>query len=214
MTLILGNDQWSEVYLRQVEETILSAVACNSSAAEQAVTHIVDSRGKRLRPLLVKLSSSFGPASPSAVTTMAAAAELIHTASLVHDDIIDRAASRRGQATAHHLWGNQAAVLLGDFLFARAFRLLVESHLYNGVRWFSAAIADMCQSEIEQARCLFELEPVEDHYLRRIGLKTASLIEACCRAGADLSGLEEDAADGILHFGRRLGMAYQLTDDL
>ena len=214
MTLAMNRYEQPLAYLQKVEEKIQAAVACESPEAAESIAHILGGQGKRLRPLLVKLSASFGSAALDKVTSVAAAAELIHTASLVHDDMIDEAPYRRGRTTAHQLWGTQSAVLLGDYLFACAFRLLVDSGQYNGVKWFSAAIADMCQSEIEQARCLFELEPEEDKYLKRISMKTASLIEACCRSGADLSGLEERDSLGLVDFGRHLGLAYQLTDDL
>lgn len=200
--------------LEAVDKAITAALSCDSPQAAEVTRHVLRGGGKRLRPALVLLSASFASAEPAAVVAVGAAAELVHVASLVHDDIIDGARLRRGRATVHAIWGRQPAVLAGDFLFARAFKLLVAHGQFRAVGHFSAAIADMCEAEIEQAGAVFEPEPSEDTYLSRIGKKTASLLVACCRAGAELAGLPGSLARGLEQFAHEFGLAYQLTDDL
>ncbi|MEW6524331.1 MAG: polyprenyl synthetase family protein [Bacillota bacterium] len=200
--------------LDAVEKKLASALECESPGASRIAGHVFQARGKRLRPLLVLLISSLAPADDEAVAAVAAASELVHVASLIHDDIIDEAEERRGAPSTHVVWGRHSAVLAGDFLFARAFSLLVEHRQHGAVRYFSRAIADMCESEMEQAHSRFDPDAGQAAYFRRVHKKTASLFVACCRAGADLSSLEPELTNSLEHFGRDFGMAFQITDDL
>jgi heptaprenyl diphosphate synthase len=176
--------------------------------------HVIRAGGKRLRPLLVILCSSIDDPSCQPLIDMAAAAELIHTASLIHDDIIDRSDSRRSVPTLNHLHGNHTAVLAGDFLFALAFGLLTRSRCPEALALMADAVQAMCQAEIEQKESLFQFSLTESMYLRRIEKKTAALLAACCGAGALAGGLEPEAVASLASYGRNLGLCFQITDDL
>ncbi len=190
------------------------------TASDQAGTlgvyagHVIQAGGKRLRPLLAILCSGIDDPTYQPLIDLAAAAELIHTASLIHDDIIDQAATRRDVPTLNYLRGNHTAVLAGDFLFATAFGLLERSHCSGVLTLMTDAIRDMCQAEIEQKDTLFHFSVTEEMYLSRIEKKTASLLAACCSAGALAGGLAPDAVSSLAAYGRNLGLCFQITDDL
>lgn len=211
--------------IRAVDRIIEAALASESKYLARPRDHILATRGKGLRPALVVLWASAGPGKeacphvrPEAVDDratieVAAAAELIHMASLVHDDVIDGSTTRRGLETLNALFGARPSVLLGDFLFAKAFGLLARHRDLGVVELMTDAISAMCEGELEQAACAFSCDETEDGYLRRITLKTARLISACCRAGAVIAGASaEDVADAS-EYGLELGIAFQLTDD-
>ncbi|HEX6983983.1 MAG TPA: polyprenyl synthetase family protein [Planctomycetaceae bacterium] len=144
---------------------------------------------------------------------VAAAAELIHVASLIHDDVIDRAPTRRSVSSVNGRWGNHTAVLTGDYLFARAFRLL-EGHAARGmVSLMTEAIAAMCEGEALQKEQAYDPLVTEEAYIRRIEGKTAALLAACCEAGARLAGADDAAAKALRTFGLKTGIAYQIVDD-
>ncbi|HZK25667.1 MAG TPA: polyprenyl synthetase family protein [Oscillospiraceae bacterium] len=174
----------------------------------------VTTGGKRLRPALVLLCGSFYPVGQSKLVDAATAAELIHTASLVHDDIIDHASLRRGRPTISATWGTQQAVLYGDFLFARAFSILTEHGLASILGKMTRAISLMCEGEIEQSSRLFNCQLQEDDYFDYIYKKTAYFLSACCAAGAEVCGLPQEFSQCLATFGLQLGQAFQLIDDL
>lgn len=174
----------------------------------------VTAGGKRLRPALVLLCGSFYPTVQQRLVDVAVAAELIHTASLVHDDIIDHAALRRGKPTISATWGTQQAVLYGDFLFARAFSLLTEHGLASVLGKMTRAISLMCEGEIEQANQLFNCQLQETDYFDYIYKKTAYFLSACCAAGAEVSGMPQELEQYLAAYGLQLGQAFQLIDDL
>ncbi|MGI6659962.1 MAG: polyprenyl synthetase family protein [Dethiobacteraceae bacterium] len=174
----------------------------------------VTAGGKRFRPALVLLCGSFYTARQNQLVDVAAAVELIHTASLVHDDIIDHASLRRGRPTISAAWGTQQAVLYGDFLFARAFSLLTEHGLANVLNKMTRAISLMCEGEIEQAARLYDCRLQEKDYFAYIYKKTAYFLSACCAAGAEVCGLEQKLCRCLEAFGLQLGQAFQLVDDL
>jgi len=209
-------------WLAEVEGR-LAAVARPDGAATQAIVEYVrKSGGKRLRPLLVLLSArAFGAgaddsegAGGTALRDLAVAVELVHIASLLHDDLIDGAATRRGLPTVAHRWGPAAAVLSGDYLFSVAFELLVTCGQYESVRLLSWALRSMSESEIEQLNDLNDLEATEQEYLHRVKGKTASLFAAACAAGAAAGGAGDARTELALKFGEHLGIAYQVADDL
>ena len=170
--------------------------------------------GKRLRPALVLLCGSFYPSLQSELIDVATAVELIHTASLVHDDVIDHAAYRRGQPTVSASWGEHQAVLYGDFLFARSFSLLTK-HGFTGIlENMTRAISLMCEGEIEQSSLLFDCGVTEADYLSYIHNKTAYFLSACCLAGAEACGMPPEEKKPLAAFGLQLGYAFQITDDL
>lgn len=174
----------------------------------------VTAGGKRLRPALVLLCGSFGSAARSLLTDVACAAELIHAASLIHDDVIDHAAFRRGMPTISSRWGNHRAVLYGDFLFARAFYLLTKHGMATVLNNMTRAISLMCEGEIIQSNLLYDCSLTEAQYFSYIYKKTAYFIAACCLSGAQAGGLSPQHAELLANFGLRIGFAFQLTDDL
>ncbi len=176
--------------------------------------HTLNAGGKRVRPsLTVHCGRIFDdPGEP--LLQAAVAMELIHMASLIHDDIIDQAALRRNQATVFTRWGAHLAVLSGDYLFAKVFEILARPGLNPVLGLAVAAIQKMCRGEIEQAGDSFNPEVDRERYLERIYLKTGSLLECCCLTGALIGGAGTSDSELLGEFGREVGVAYQIIDDL
>jgi octaprenyl-diphosphate synthase len=202
--------------LVRVQETIESVTNSSVEIATQISSYVLAAGGKRIRPCLVLLSvgACGGEVNAERVIRMAAAAELIHTASLLHDDVIDSAGARRGVCTANALWGNTLSVLGGDFLLSKAFYLLgdlVESEI---ISLLSNAAVAMTESELLQTSCENNIDSWRSEYWHIIRGKTASLISACCESGAILSQASKDAQLALRNYGESLGLAFQITDDL
>lgn len=200
--------------LQAVEERLREIASDRAGTLGAHAGHVIRAGGKRLRPLLVILCSGIDDPSCRPLIDVAAAAELIHTASLIHDDIIDRSGSRRSVPTLNRLHGSHTAVLTGDFLFAFAFGLLTRSRRPESLALMTDAVQAMCQAEIEQRESLFQFSLTESMYLHRIEQKTAVLLAACCGAGALAGGLEPGAVASLASYGRNLGLSFQITDDL
>jgi heptaprenyl diphosphate synthase len=209
--------------LALVEEQLRTQVAAEQPFVHQASRYLIDAGGKRFRPMLVLLCGMLGGASATQPDLVSAGVivELVHLSTLYHDDVIDAAAVRRGHQAAHVKWSNTVAILTGDFLLARASELSAALGV-EVTRIMARTIADLCQGQIREingsataaahgAACL---EPDRDHYLRVIGEKTASLIASSCRLGALLSGQPQQAIESLTDYGWRLGMSFQLADDL
>ena len=145
---------------------------------------------------------------------LAAAVEFIHTATLLHDDVVDGSGMRRGKRTANLIWGNPASVLVGDFLFSRAFELMVEDGSLKVLRILSHASAVIAEGEVEQLTAQRQIDTDEDHYLEIISAKTAALFAAACRVAPVVAEASEDAELALESYGRYLGIAFQLTDDV
>ena len=192
-----------------LEEILPRAVATESPFLKQLLDHVLYG-GKGLRPTLVRVCAQFGPYDPTEVNRVAVAVELVHLASLIHDDILDGATIRRYRPALHCLYGSVPAVLTGDYLFATAFGLLAQSPraILNIV---AATVRTMCEGEIEQRSVS---EPDERTYLDLIGKKTASLISAACRCSGILCHLKRSGQENLARFGWHLGLAYQMADDL
>lgn len=201
--------------LKKVEERLRQATSTTSTLTSDLSRHLLYRGGKRVRPLLVVLSASFGSYSEEALLDTAAAAELIHTASLIHDDIIDEARKRRGSKSLNYIWGNKWAVLTGDFMFSRACSLLAR-HAHLGVMEpMTQAISLMCEGEINQLNWIQKNKiPTENEYFSYIFKKTAFFISACCLVGAKVSGLSAGDARALKVYGYHLGMAFQIIDDV
>jgi heptaprenyl diphosphate synthase len=201
--------------LERVERGLWAAVADEDPEVMAPVVHLLGAGGKRIRPALVLLGAWVGDGGGQTAVDVAVAAELIHTATLVHDDIIDRAPLRRGVPTVHAQWGERVAVLAGDALFARAFTLLGNTGDPRLVAAMARAVYGTCQGEIRQnldART--GRVPSEVDYFTRIGRKTALLIAECVRAGGIAGGVGGPALDALYDFGYHAGLAYQVVDDL
>ncbi|CAA7599795.1 Isoprenoid synthase domain protein [Acididesulfobacillus acetoxydans] len=206
---LLSTPEW-ELFRKHLHDSLVHL----ESSLGPSVSLLQTSNGKQLRPLLVfSAAALFSP--PREETVQAAvAAELIHLASLVHDDVIDQAPLRRGQPSINAAQGNQTAVLAGDSLFAEAFRVLSAPGLIPVMPYFVAAIQAMCAGEIRQGQSQFALDRSRRDYLHRSGQKTGSLIEACCRAGATIAGADKTDVNRLGKFGRFLGIGFQVVDDV
>lgn len=200
--------------LRDVEAGIRDALADASDEGQRVMMHLVQGGGKRVRPLLALISARvFSPSAERAVP-VGVAAELIHMATLVHDDVIDEAQTRRGRKTVNRLWGNHVSVLAGDALLAKSLLILVDQTDLRIVRIMSEMIYQMCEGEIAQHASLRKVSQREEDYYDRIEKKTALFFAACCRAGALLGGADEAESEAMWAYGRHLGMAFQVIDDL
>ncbi len=200
-----------EICNRLIVERMQSPVAL----IPQLAAHIVAAGGKRLRPLLTLAAARLCGYPPGGTrhVSLAACVEFIHTATLLHDDVVDESALRRGQASANALFGNKASVLVGDFLFARAFRLMVDDGSLKVLAILSQASATIAEGEVLQLVTQNDTATTEDQYLQVIEGKTAALFAAATRVGAvvaDSPPAQEDALDA---YGRNLGIAFQLVDD-
>ena len=185
----------------------------NHASIDAVGEHVLDSGGKRLRPALVMLCAELcGYDGPRRVQ-VAAALELLHTATLLHDDVVDLADTRRGRAAARAIWGNRRAVLVGDYFYARASSMIVEDGDIDLLQIFSEAIGSMAEGELMQLERSFDLDVTEVHYYAVIDRKSASLISASSESGAVLGGVTRAERRRVAEFGRELGLAFQLRDD-
>lgn len=199
--------------LKLVEKKLKETVSSKNPIMDNFSSYMLPG-GKRLRPLLIILSASFYSHSTISVVEAAAAAELIHTASLVHDDIIDNSSRRRRAPTINSKWGNHTAVLTGDYLFARAFELLIKNKDYKILELMTCTISLMCEGEMEQAHKAWDCTKTEKDYLKQIYKKTSFFISACCLSGGIICGMPEEELKHLADYGLHLGYAYQMTDDL
>ncbi|WP_432193383.1 polyprenyl synthetase family protein [Streptomyces sp. bgisy027] len=196
-----------------VEEGLLEATKSEVPFITEAAQHLVRAGGKRFRPLLVMLAAQFGDPYAPGVVPSAVVVELTHLATLYHDDVMDEAAVRRGVESANTRWGNSVAVLTGDFLFARASHILADLGP-EAVRVQAEAFERLVTGQIlETAGPQDGRDPV-DHYLDVLGGKTGSLVAVSCRFGAMMSGADETVVDVLTQYGERLGVAFQLADDV
>jgi octaprenyl-diphosphate synthase len=180
---------------------------------EEIGRHIIDSGGKRLRPLLVLLSARCLGYNGTDHVKLAAIIEFLHTATLLHDDVVDRSDLRRGRATANHLWGNAPSVLVGDFLYSRAFQLMVELGRIDIISILSDATNVIAEGEVQQLANIGKAEISETDYFTVIRAKTAMLFQAASQTAAVLASSDEAQIAALRDYGLTLGLAYQLVDD-
>lgn len=200
--------------LAAVERQLEEVLAATEGLAAHTSLHLLKAGGKRVRPMVTILSGRVFGADEQELVQIAAAAEMIHMATLVHDDVIDRTATRRGRPTVHAIWGDYPAVLTGDFMLARAMSLIVDAEHPRVLKVMSDMIYEMCEGEIAQHEAKGRLDLTEGEYLRRIGKKTARFFQACAESGALLGGAPASMVRVMGHFGYSLGMAFQVVDDL
>ena len=181
---------------------------------QHLVDHCADFQGKRLRPALLLLSAKASGRISEAHPVLAAVVEMIHTATLVHDDVLDEAAIRRHAATVNAEWGNETAVLLGDYLFTHAFHLAASLDSTRACRWIGHATNKVCEGEMQQVHHRGNLELDENDYFAIIEGKTAELTAVSCRLGASYSGAPEPTVLALDGYGRNLGIAFQIADDV
>ncbi|SDN53865.1 octaprenyl-diphosphate synthase [Lutimaribacter pacificus] len=186
----------------------------NAPRIPEVTAHLVEAGGKRLRPMLVLAAARMcGYPGPYDVH-LAATVEFIHTATLLHDDVVDESRQRRGRPTANLLWDNKSSVLVGDYLFARAFQLMVEPGSLRVLSILSNAAATIAEGEVLQLSAAQDLRTGEDTYLRIVRGKTAALFSAATEAGGVIAGAPEAQVQALFDYGDALGIAFQIVDDL
>lgn len=209
-------DQYPEVRepLQKVEAVIEKHLRSKNKPLEEHLKALSNAGGKRLRPAFVILSAGFGKAKGENILSAAAGIEILHMATLVHDDIIDDAGVRRGQPTINHLHGDKMAVYAGDYLLTRAVSLLSRSVPEERLEHIAAGIKSICEAEVEQFYSRFQSGVSLVTYLKRIGRKTAALFSFSCAEGAFLSKTPRKYARNLAKFGFYYGMAFQIQDDI
>ncbi|HOL16902.1 MAG TPA: polyprenyl synthetase family protein [Bacillota bacterium] len=206
--------------LQQVDQLIKDALTTSFPHLQEMVDHLLLAGGKKIRPLLVLLSGRVSgeqrnPSQRRSLVSVAAAVELIHTASLVHDDIIDRADRRRGQATLHSRWGNRSATLVGDFLLSRAFDLISDlEQNWNLLPLMSRSVMLLCRGEVLQLEKSYDYSISEQEYFRCNYLKTSQFLAACCEAGGRIGAAAPAHIRALREYGFNLGQAFQIVDDI
>lgn len=200
--------------LRRVDKVIGTETICCADAVTAISAHLTASGGKRLRPALVLLSSRACGAEGDGPIRLAAVMELIHAATLVHDDVIDAAEVRRGEPSANALWGNHVSVLAGDWLYMQAFSMAVRERNFAILDLLVDLTQMMVEGELMQAELIGRLDITELQHHDLIHRKTACLMAACSRIGALVAGSGEDVEECLRNYGWNLGMAFQLIDDV
>jgi octaprenyl-diphosphate synthase len=197
-----------------VNAVILERMLSKVALIPELAGHLIAGGGKRMRPMLTLASANLLGYPGTRHHKLAAAVEFIHTATLLHDDVVDGSGMRRGKRTANLIWGNPASVLVGDFLFSRAFELMVEDGSLKVLRILSHASAVIAEGEVEQLTAQRQIDTDEEQYLTIISAKTAALFAAACRVAPVVAEADEDAEIALESYGKNLGIAFQLTDDV
>ncbi|MDP9330098.1 MAG: polyprenyl synthetase family protein [Actinomycetota bacterium] len=199
--------------LDRVEEALEKAVGADSELLAATARYLLTAGGKRFRPMLVLLSGHFGDPSDPRLITGSVSIELVHLATLYHDDVIDEADSRRGIPSVNARWDNTVAILTGDYLFARASEIAADLGP-DVCRLLARTIAVLCDGQIREVDSAGKVEQTEENYLEIIRRKTGSLIATSCRLGAMMSDAAEEHIETLEAFGESLGLAFQLSDDI
>jgi len=191
-----------------------SKVMADPSLLLELLGHVLEAPGKRTRPAITILASKFHPYDHDLPITMAAAVELLHIATLIHDDTVDNSAIRRGKATVSSKWGENVAVLLGDYVFATSATLVCDTRNVRVIRRFSETIMELSSGELSEISAAYRWDIPRDAYWQRIYDKTASLFSTAAESGAVLSGAPESLVQSLKTYGYNLGMAFQIVDDI
>lgn len=200
--------------MKEFESRFRNSMKSKTPLLDRITHYIVKRKGKQMRPMFVFLSARLCGETNDATYTAASLIELLHTATLVHDDVVDDANLRRGFFSINALWKNKIAVLVGDYLLSRGLLLSVKEGRFELLRIVSEAVSLMSEGELLQIEKARRLDITEEIYFDIIRQKTASLISACCRSGAHSVGADEDATERMGEFGELVGMAFQIKDDL
>lgn len=200
--------------LQAIEAQMAQTVTSDMALLSETSLHLLKAGGKRLRPIIVLLAGKFGNYSMDTLKRVAVPLELIHMASLVHDDVIDDADTRRGQLTVKSKWDNRIAMFTGDYIYAKALTVITELDKPRIHQILSGALVQMCIGEMEQIRDFFNVDQSVRNYLRRIRRKTALLIAISCQLGAMATDAPPRISQALYRFGYNVGMAFQITDDL
>ena len=205
---IIGED------LKLVELQFRKDLESDVPLIRKVAEYVLSSGGKRVRPALLLLAARLCGYNDDKAVPLASVIEFIHTATLLHDDVVDSATLRRGIASANTLWGNEASVLVGDFLFSKSFSLMVGVGSLDILRVLSGATTVIAEGEVMQLLCTGELDLTEEQYINVVRSKTAILMSAACEAGAILGKASQSQQQALADFGMDLGIAFQLMDDL
>ncbi len=200
--------------LQQIEARLRATVRVEYIPLANIFEMLIGSGGKRIRPALCVLATRFHPTDPEQAITLAISTELVHAATLIHDDLIDKSSVRRGSPTVNSRWSGTATVLAGDFLLARAADIAASIENFRVMRIFARTLMTICEGEIRQDFARSHWPPNRAEYYRHIESKTASLFVAATEGGAILSGAPEDEIAALKEYGRNLGMAFQMVDDI
>jgi octaprenyl-diphosphate synthase len=199
--------------IARVNQTILSRTGSDVTMIPEIANHLIASGGKRMRPILTLATAGLCGYGGEGHIKLAAAVEFMHTATLLHDDVVDESDMRRGKAAARVLWGNEASVLVGDFLLGQAFKMMVEVGSLSCLEVLSSAAAVIAEGEVMQLSAAKDTETTEDAYLAVIRAKTAALFAAACEVGPILAGRAKAEVAACRAYGANLGVAFQLIDD-
>ncbi len=199
--------------LNAVNQIILERMQSPVVVIPALAGHLISGGGKRLRPMLTLASARLLGYAGNRHHKLSASVEFIHTATLLHDDVVDGSDLRRGKTAANLIWGNQSTVLVGDFLFSRAFELMVEDGSLRVLKILSSASAIIAQGEVNQLMTQRQIETTEERYLDVITAKTAVLFAAACQISAVVAERDETCEAALESYGRNLGIAFQLVDD-
>ena len=199
--------------MERVNAVILSRTGSDVTMIPEVANHLINSGGKRLRPMLTLAMAQLAGYPGDGHVKLAAAVEFMHTATLLHDDVVDESEMRRGRLAARMLWGNEASVLVGDFLLGQAFKMMVEVGSMRALDILSSAAAVIAEGEVMQLGAAKNTATTEDEYLAVIRAKTAELFAAACEVGPAIAGRSKDEQAACRSFGMNLGIAFQLVDD-
>lgn len=200
--------------MKEFEKKFRQSMRSNVMLLDKITSYIVKRKGKQMRPLFVFLSAGAAGGVSESTYRGAALIELLHTATLVHDDVVDDAHYRRGFFSVNALWKNKIAVLVGDFLLSRGLLLSLDNDDFNLLKIVSTAVREMSEGELLQMEKARKMDITEEIYYEIIRQKTASLITACCRVGASSAGADANTVEQMTRFGQYVGMAFQIKDDL
>jgi octaprenyl-diphosphate synthase len=200
--------------LRRVDQVVVARLASDVALVNEVARYIIAGGGKRMRPLCVLRAARAGGYEGVRHVEAAAVIEFVHTATLLHDDVVDGSELRRGRETSNHVWGNSASVLVGDFLYSRAFQMMVGAGRMRVLEVLADATNVIAEGEVLQLMNMHDPDVSVDDYLRVIRFKTAKLFEASARLGAVLADADPGVEEACAAYGRSLGTAFQLVDDL
>jgi octaprenyl-diphosphate synthase len=200
--------------MERVNQLILAKAGSHVEMIPEIARHLIASGGKRLRPMLTLSAAQMCGYSGDHHIKLATSVEFMHTATLLHDDVVDESDMRRGSSTARIIWGNQASVLVGDFLLGQAFKMMVEVGLLDALDVLSSAAAVIAEGEVLQLSVAKNMETTEDDYLAVIRAKTAALFAAAAEVGPIVAGSDKATRKALSSYGTNLGLAFQLVDDV
>ncbi len=204
---------WLEPDVLKINETIMTNLVGSASLISDLSNHIINSGGKRIRPLLTVSCAKLCKYSGSRHINLASVIEFIHTATLLHDDVVDNSKKRRGKSSANFLWDNKSSILVGDYLLSKAFRMLIDDGSIRCLDIISKASVKISHGEVKQLVSIKNLYTSESQYLDIVNHKTAELFSAACQIGGEISEISQDKKNSLAEFGSFLGIAFQIVDD-